>query len=162
MNHPNRLMEPRDAEVFDVDGTLCVVDSIRHYVTGENRDFHRFHTASQFCPANPDVVAKVHRARELGRAVLVVTSRMARYRLLTRRWLREWDIPFDELKTRPEGDFRKDSLVKLDIVRDLEAMGYRIRKAHDDNPDVVENVWDVLGIECEVVPGWEHQFQEGA
>lgn len=149
-----------EAEVFDVDGTLCDVRGIRHYVTPPNRDFHRFHTASQFCPPNPEVVERVREAKARGRAVLVVTSRMARYRLLTRRWLRSCDIPFDLLRTRADDDFRKDSLVKLDILRELQ-LDYDIRKAHDDNPDVIENVWVANGIETVVVPGWDEQFEGG-
>jgi len=146
----------RKAEIFDVDGTLCDVRGIRHYVTPPNRDFHSFHMASQFCPPNHEVVERAHEARAKGHAIAVVTSRLARYRMLTRRWLNAWDIPFDVLKTRKDGDFRKDAVVKREILAELRK-DFIIVKAHDDNPSVAE-VWVEEGIEVNFVPGWDEQF----
>lgn len=148
----------REAEIFDCDGTLCDVRGIRHYVTPPNRDFHSFHPASAFCPPNPEVVEWAHEARADGRAVLVVTARMRRYRILTRKWLTSWDIPFDGLWTRPDGDFRKDAVVKRQILAEIRALGYDPRRATDDNPEVLD-VWDDEGLETRIVPGWHDQFE---
>lgn len=148
----------QEAEIFDVDGTLCDVRGIRHYVTGPDRDFHSFHMASQFCPPNHEVVERVHEAKAKGRAVIVVTARLARYRLLTRRWLNAWDIPFDALRTRADGDFRKDAVIKREILRDLRR-DFIVVKAHDDNPAVI-TVWEEEGLETHIVPGWDEQFTE--
>jgi hypothetical protein len=146
------------AELYDVDGTLCDVRGIRHYVTSEKRDFHSFHMASQFCPPNHDVVEWARAARAEGRAVIVVTARMARYRMLTRRWLNAWDIPFDILRTRQDGDFRKDAVVKREILASLR-QDFDIVTAYDDNPAVID-VWQSEGIRTVVVPGWDEQFKE--
>jgi len=145
-----------EAEIFDVDGTLCDVRSIRHYVTPPSRDFHSFHVASAFCPPNPEVVERVHEAKAKGRAVLVVTARMAKYRILTRKWLQSWEIPFDGLWTRGNDDFRKDAIVKREILGKIR-LQYVVVKATDDNPAVAE-VWMGEGIETEIVPGWDEQF----
>lgn len=156
MNRPN-VDKPWDAELFDVDGTLCDVRSIRHYVTPPNRDFHSFHLASAFCPPNPEVVEWAHEARAAGRAVLVVTARMRKYRILTRKWLTSWDIPFDGLWTRQDGDFRKDAVVKREILAEIRGLGYDPRRATDDNPEVTD-VWADEGLEIRIVPGWNEQF----
>lgn len=150
--------KPQKAELYDVDGTLCDVRGIRHYVTSGSRDFHSFHMASQFCPPNHDVVEQARAARAEGRAVIVLTARMARYRMLTRRWLNSWDIPFDILRTRRDGDFRKDAVVKREILASLRR-DFDIVRAYDDNPAVIE-VWQSEGIETVVVPGWDEQFKE--
>lgn len=152
-------IELPEAELFDVDGTLCDVRGIRHYVTHPNRDFHSFHMASQFCPPNPEVVDLASEARAKGRTVIVLTARLARYRMLTRRWLNAWDIPFDVLRTRRDGDFRKDAVIKREILHELR-QSYRVVKAHDDNPAVIA-VWEDEGLEVNVVPGWNEQFQAG-
>lgn len=160
MNGPN-VNKPWVAEIFDVDGTLCDVRGIRHYVTPPNRDFHSFHLASAFCPPNPEVVEWAREARAEGRAVLVVTARMDRYRILTRKWLTSCNIPFDGLWTRPDGDFRKDAVVKRQILAEIRALGYDPRRATDDNPEV-EKVWISEGLETRMVPGWDEQFGAGA
>lgn len=144
------------AELFDVDGTLCDVRGIRHYVTGQNRDFHAFHMASQFCPPNEEVAERARAAKAQGKAVLVVTARMARYRTLTRKWLESCQIPFDVLRTRKEGDFRKDAVIKREILAELR-LDFDIEDAHDDNPEVI-TVWQDEGIRTHIVPGWEEQF----
>lgn len=145
-----------EAELFDVDGTLCDVRGIRHYVTGPKRNFHSFHMASAFCPPNPAVVERAHEARAKGRAVIVVTAREGKYRLLTRRWLTGWEIPFDGLWTRATGDQRPDAVVKREILAKIR-LQYRVVKAHDDNPAVGE-VWESEGIETVIEPGWDEQF----
>ena len=150
------IIELPEAEIFDVDGTLCDVRGIRHYVIPPSRDFHRFHVASQFCPPNHDVADRARQAKIEGRVVIVLTARMARYRMLTRRWLNAWDIPFDVLRTRKDGDFRKDAVIKREILADLRR-GFTIVRAHDDNPAVIE-VWQDEGIETVIVPGWDEQF----
>jgi hypothetical protein len=147
-----------EAELFDVDGTLCDVRSIRHYVTPPNRDFHSFHMASAFCPPNLEVVERLHEARGKGRAALIVTARMARYRTLTRKWLESCQIPFDGIWTRANDDLRKDYVVKKEIL-DRIRLQYRVIKAHDDNPAVIK-LWEDEGIETEIVPGWDEQFTD--
>jgi FMN phosphatase YigB (HAD superfamily) len=144
------------AELFDVDGTLCDVRGIRHYVTPPNKDFHAFHMASQFCPPNPEVVQRAREAKAKGKAVLVVTARMARYRTLTRKWLESCEIPYDALRTRREGDFRKDAVIKREILAELR-LDFDIDEAHDDNPAVAA-VWEEEGIKVNLVPGWDEQF----
>ncbi len=64
------------AVIVDVDGTLCDVSGIRHYVAADprNRNFDLFHRASALCPAIPGTLAWVEREHALGRAVLVVIA----------------------------------------------------------------------------------------
>ena len=47
----------QEAAIFDMDGTLCDVRSIRHYVQYKpnHRNFHKFHGESINCPAYPEV-----------------------------------------------------------------------------------------------------------
>ncbi|QBZ72131.1 hypothetical protein SEA_KRADAL_245 [Streptomyces phage Kradal] len=145
-----------EAELFDMDGTLCDVRGIRHYVTPPMRDFHAFHMASAFCPPHPEVVERVHEARAKGRKAIIVTARMARYRTVTRKWLEGCEIPFDGIWMRANDDLRKDYVVKKEILTRIR-LQYRVVKAHDDNPAVIR-LWQEEGIETEIVPGWDDQF----
>lgn len=142
----------QDAEIFDVDGTLCDVRSIRHLVKGPKRNFHAFHTESASCPPNLHVVEHAQRAHREGRAVLIVTARKRRYERLTSMWLALHGVPSDELFMRGDSDNRPDYEVKLDILA-LIHLHYRPVKAHDDQPKIA-SLWESNGIPCELEPGW--------
>ena len=144
-----------DAVIVDVDGTLCDVSGVRHYVTSDpgNRNYDRFHAASALCPPIPSAVEWVAAQRALGRTIIVVTARKRRWEFVTRRWLRKWEIHCDWLLMRPDADQRRDREVKADILALIRSRGYRVVAAIDDNPAVVE-LWESQGIPVTVVPGW--------
>lgn len=146
---------PREAVIVDVDGTLCDVSGIRHYVygPGNRRDFNSFHKASALCPPIPDTLAWVDGHREAGRAILVVTARAERWRVLTRTWLHKHDIAHDRLLMRADHDFRPDVEVKADILTAIVSAGFAPVAAIDDNPNVL-GLWRQAGIPVTVVPGW--------
>jgi phosphoglycolate phosphatase-like HAD superfamily hydrolase len=144
-------MSQRDAVIFDVDGTLCDVRGIRHLIA--EKGFPAFHAASIDCPPHGHVVAAAQRADADGLAVLVVTGRAERWRRLTSVWLALHDVPSTVLRMRADGDYRKDYLVKREILRRLRGR-YRIVHAWDDNPAVLQ-LWAEEGIPTTVVPGWE-------
>lgn len=142
-----------DAEIFDLDGTLCDVTAIRHLISGKVRNFRAFHRESVNCPANPDIVKAAHEAREAGRAVLVVTARDEEHDAVSSWWLLLNDVPFDEMFMRKHKDNRKDYEVKKDILAKIRARGYNIVKAHEDNPNV-KRLWEEEGIPVNFVEGY--------
>lgn len=144
-----------DAVIFDVDGTLCDVSSVRHFVASRPKNFDAFHAGSIDCPPHADVARAARAATAEGLAVLVVTARKLMWRYHTILWLAEQRIPYDELYMRDDRDGRRDVEVKTDILRDIERDGYRPVAAWDDNPSIVA-LWRSRGIDVHVVPGWEH------
>jgi hypothetical protein len=145
-------MEKRDAHIFDVDGTLCNVRGIRHLIDSPG-GFDAFHYASASCLPNPWVADKARRLHSEGVAILVVTGRVEKFRRLTSWWLADHAIPSDKLEMRADGDFRKDFIVKREILRRLQ-LNYNIIGADDDNPHVIA-LWEHEGIPYTVVPGWD-------
>lgn len=141
------------AVIFDMDGTLADVSSIRHFVAGPTRDFHRFHSESVNVPPNPDVVEAARRADEEGHHVAIVTARTADYRHHTAMWLALHGVPSHSMTMRARGDTRPDYDVKSDIHRRLSKQ-FDIVHAYDDNPNVVK-LWREKGIPTTVVPGWD-------
>lgn len=147
--HPVGTAQQRDAIIVDVDGTLCDVRRIRGLVAGSRsggrrRNFDAFHAASAGCPPFPRVVRAVEQAHETGLAIVVVTSREAKWAALTRRWLAEHTIPVDELAMRPNGDYRADDRVKARMLSRL-LDSYRPLLAIDDRKDTA-SVWTRAGI----------------
>ena len=134
------------AIVVDMDGTLCDVEGIRHYVTGDRPDFRSFHEASRFCPTRPEVEAEVREAHSQGVAVVIVTAREERFERATRDFLERHRIPYQALYMRPWGDRRRDTVVKAEILQRLMGDGFEPIRAIEDRLDIAE-VWEAHGIE---------------
>ncbi|QEE60280.1 hypothetical protein FVA74_00895 [Salinibacterium sp. dk2585] len=134
--------------IFDMDGTLCDVRSIRHFVEegagASARDFMAFHDASINCPPFPHVLALLKAASRRSMRVLIVTGREDRWSFHTTLWLAENDVPFDDIYMRPRGDYRSDALLKADFARAI-LRQYRPLLAVDDRDDIIE-VWANAGI----------------
>ncbi|WP_229052017.1 hypothetical protein [Aeromicrobium sp. Leaf350] len=143
----------RRAAIFDVDGTLCDVSSVRHHVRGRKKDFNAFHSDALACPPHVEVADAARRARAEGLAVLVVTARKERWRHPTGFWLALHDIPSDELYMRGDKDGRRDVEVKRDILQRIRRR-YEVVEAWDDNPAIIA-LWESRGIPVRVVEGWE-------
>jgi FMN phosphatase YigB (HAD superfamily) len=150
------------AAIFDVDGTLVDVSSIRYYVNERDPKFsgkklwERFHGSALNCPPIPQAVYEYLRAREEGLRILVVTARMNVWALPTLLWLKENGIEHDELYMRRNLDFRKDYVVKRELYEEILADGYEPVRAIDDNPNVIR-LWQEVGLETIIIPGWEGQ-----
>ncbi|MET0930318.1 MAG: HAD family acid phosphatase [Aeromicrobium sp.] len=140
----------RDAVIFDMDGTLCDTSGIVHLIEGDEKDYHAFHAASADCPAHDEVVAAAKEQADQGRAVLVVTSREFIWRDLTLNWLVAHDVPHDGLYMRIVGDFRKDVVIKTDILRQITDDGFHVLEAWEDQAAVVE-LWESNDVRVHVV-----------
>lgn len=127
-------MPAQPAVVCDVDGTICDVRTIRYLVDGtlKTRNFKGFHGRSLECPPNLAVKRILELSRNLGYAILMVTSRQERWSFLTALWMKENDIAYDELYMRRNSDTRPDAEVKASILQSL-SRRYSVSLAIDDN-----------------------------
>ncbi len=141
-----------NAVIFDVDGTLCDVRSIRYLVMGDARNFHAFHIESTGCPVVPEV-AGIWNSIRPGIARIVVTARSMRYYQHTLWWLLLNGFEPDDMFMRPWHDQRADYEVKRDLLTRIQQR-YNVRFAIDDNPAVIQ-LWRESEIPVLVVPGWE-------
>lgn len=140
------------AAIFDVDGTLCDVSSVRHHVMTRPKNFDAFHAESINCPPNPEVVDMAREFRAAGITIIVVTSRREQWWWHTTLWLRENEVPYDHLIMRRDKDGRPDYEVKKEILRRIQRH-YHVVCAVDDNPSVIR-LWREEGIPTKVIPGW--------
>ena len=146
-------MKKKTAVIFDVDGTLVDVSAIRHYVTGENKNFDKFHCESINCPPNKHVVEMACNAKKEGHDVIIVTSRTSKFSKLTAFWLADNNVPSDAFFMRQDGDFRKDYFVKKDILK-LIQQKWDIVHAVDDNPAVIQ-LWHENNIPTTIIDGYK-------
>lgn len=150
-----------DAVIFDMDGTLCDVTSIRHHIVGvQRKNFDKFHSLAIDCPPIYWVAGLAYICHHYGDAVLIVTARSTRYRNSTAFWLAMHGIPSDAMYMRRDGDYRVDVEVKRDMLARIR-QSWNVVHAYDDNPSIIE-LWESEGIPTTRVPGWiedEHQNQ---
>lgn len=150
------------AVIIDMDGTLCDVSSIRYFVNPDHPDFpgfkdwESFHGGAIDCPPNEEALTEYRRAKDEGLAILIVTARMEQWALPTLLWLSENDIEHDALFMRVQNDYRKDYVIKREILEEIKEQGYEPVRAVDDNPAVIE-LWEEEGIETVKIQGWEEQ-----
>lgn len=151
------LNKPK-AIIFDVDGTLCDVSSIRHLVDTTDpkfegkKQFDRFHCESINCPPHRKVVDAFHDAKADGIVCIVATGRAEKHRTATRWWLHSHDLLPEQQLHRPADDYRPDVVVKREML-DLLEQHYEIIEVWDDNPRVIE-MWQAAGLKVNIMPGW--------
>ena len=125
------------AYVFDIDGTLAQMDGRSPY------DWSRVGT-------DKPVEAIVKMAKVLyvaGFSIVVMSGRDGACFDLTEKWLKAHDIPFDLLVMRPQGDTRKDNIVKVELFREHVAPHYYVWGTFDDRNQVVA-MWRAIGLTC--------------
>ena len=153
-------MTKPNAVIFDMDGTLADVSSIRHHIIpptpkpkGWYKDFGAFHAESVNVPSHSNVVDHAHRAHVLGNAIIIVTARRAMYRNQTAMWLALNGVPSDAMFMRANDDGRPDNEVKRDILNVIRH-SWNVIHAVDDNPSIIA-LWESEGIPVTQIEGWE-------
>lgn len=124
--------------IFDIDGTLA---------TKSGRSPYDWDRVKEDTP-NSHVVKLVSMYKNCGYRIIVFTGRDGSCYDLTREWLTENDIPFDELYSRVEGDCRKDSIVKREMFDSHVYGRYFCEVVYDDRDQVVEMWRKDLGLNC--------------
>jgi hypothetical protein len=148
------------ARIYDMQGTLADVRSIRHLVEGEKKDFDAFHYATAGCPPHQWVVDAMRKDFLAHICPLVLTGMNAKFKRVVDFWLADHDVPATLVMMRADGDFRKDVVVKREMYDRL-ILHYDIIGAYDDNPNIVE-LWESLDLPTTVVPGWDTAPKDAA
>lgn len=100
-----------------------------------------------------NVLKVVQWAAEAGYQILLLSGRDSVCRPETVKWLDTHGIWWDKLIMRPEGDQRKDSIVKRELFDEHVRNEYDVLFVLDDRNQVVE-MWRKLGLTClQAAPG---------
>jgi hypothetical protein len=138
--------------IFDLDGTLSLVEHRTHLVRCEKPDWPAFFAACVDDDPNTPVIKTLDALFEQGREVWIVSGRSDEVRAETEAWLAEHRVPYDNLIMRRKGDHRPDHDLKkewLDTVIPKEA----VLCVFDDRTSVVD-MWRAEGLTCfQVAPG---------
>lgn len=144
------------AVIFDIDGTLADVEHRRQFLPHWGKFFGAQHLDTPIEPVQW-LAQKLYQTPSDYRGgdydemkehyVLVVSARPEDYRDVTEKWLRKYKIFYDKLYMRPAGDYRKDAIVKREILEQILDDGYEPFLVIDDRPEVVD-MWREYGLVC--------------
>ena len=132
--------------VFDIDGVLSDAAGRQHFLEQGRRDWSSFFEA---CGDDP-VVEEIARLLELldpTLAVVLLTGRPQGVRPQTLAWLERYHLRWDLLVMRPQGNFGPVAGFKRAVVEDLQAHGFDIRLAFEDDPSN-HAMYVAAGIPC--------------
>lgn len=126
----------RTAIICDIDGTLA------HMTDRSPYDWSRVYQDE----VDP-IIRKLLDTIKYKYFIILTSGRDEICREETNKWLRENDVPYGMLLMRPEGDIRKDSIVKRELFEKYIRPYYNIEFVLDDRNQVVD-MWRSLGLKC--------------
>jgi phosphoglycolate phosphatase-like HAD superfamily hydrolase len=137
--------------IFDLDGTLAIIDKRRKLSTKENG---KLNWGTFFDPKNIQLdepnnpVIKTFQAlKAAGFRVGIFSGRDSISRSETEQWLLDNGIHTDFLRMRPQRSYTKDNVLKKQWLDEELEMGHEIMCTFDDRDKVVK-MWRDNGISC--------------
>ena len=130
--------------IFDLDGTLANVKHRLNLLAPPSPDYSSFDAACIFDEPIASTVAIAKAFHSSGFQIWILTGRSQNYESQTRGWLHKYQIPYDKLLMRPNGDRQPDYKLKKDW-----ALKYALTKraicALEDRDQVIQ-MWQELGV----------------
>jgi predicted kinase len=132
------------AFMVDIDGTLAHMRDYRGPF-----DWHKVHLDD----VDETIANIVWRLGGPDMTIIVMSGRDASCYRETLEWLDKHEIPYDHIFMRPEGDMRKDNIVKAELFDTYVRDNFDVQFVLDDRDQVVE-MWRAMGLTClQVAPG---------
>jgi acid phosphatase class B len=147
----------RKTVIFDLDGTLALIDERRTLATKPNGklNWKVFFEPTNIGLDKPNipVIEMAKMLKSQGHSVVIFSGRDSISRNETIEWLNKHSVPFDVLKMRPEGSHTPDDVLKKNWLDKLFPIKSDILCVFDDRDKVVK-MWRENGISCfQVAPG---------
>lgn len=134
------------AIIFDLDGTLADCRHRQYHV--KHKDWNSFYAGIGEDGPIKELFALKECLYHAGYKIILCSGRPDEHREATISWLTEHEFgPFDELYMRATGDYRKDHIVKSQLLDGMITDGYEPFLVIDDRPTVVA-MWRERGLMC--------------
>ena len=155
--------------IFDLDGTLALIEHRRHFVEGETKDWPAFFAACVDDAPNPPVIRTLQALRTAGAEIWIWSGRSDEVKAQTVEWLCRHGCmgnsptgflpawPFgapERFRMRKAGDHQPDTKLKRGWLSEIEPPEWgRLTAVFDDRKSVVD-MWRDAGVTCfQVAPG---------
>jgi hypothetical protein len=145
--------------IFDLDGTLALIEHRRHMVEGPEKDWKNFFAACTFDLPNWPVISTLNALLKSGADIQIWSGRSAEVMNETLTWIHTYvsnDVDLDEIQLimRRAGDFTPDDELKQGWLQSLNEFDRRRLVAVFDDRQKVVDMWRRNGVACfQVAPG---------
>ena len=140
--------------IFDLDGTLADIETRRGISIKENgkMDWDIFFDPNNISLDTPNrpVITMAKLLKESGHRIVILSGRSKVTKDATRDWLKQFDVPFDVLKMRPDNKefkFMPDDQLKKLWLDQLFPNTEDVLCVFDDRDKVVK-MWRENGLSC--------------
>ena len=140
--------------IFDVDGTLMCVAHRRPLLEQKRPDWKSWHYSMRYDTPIKEVVEMAKLLKQAGHRIIIASGRGNEHLDLTIEQLKDAGVEYDALYLRARKDYRKDTIVKAEMLEQMIEDGFEPTLAFDDR-DCVVQMWRENGLRC-------FQVNEGA
>jgi phosphoserine phosphatase len=139
--------------VFDIDGTLANIEHRRGFVASKPKNFKAFNAAIPQDTPHEEIVFLAQTFYALGNQVILCSGRGEEEREVTVKQMEDFNVKFDKLFMRSAKDYRKDSIVKVELLAQIREEFGTPYLWFDDRQQVVDAI-RAEGVKvCQVAPG---------
>lgn len=130
----------------DVDGTVADLTHRRKYVQ-KPKNYPAFEKTMNMDTPIQHVIDAVNTLYDAGWTVIMCTGRGAQNKDVTTDWLAQFDVRYHHILTRAFKDYRRDDIIKAELLAQIREMGYEPTLSFDDRNQVVD-MWRANDIPC--------------
>lgn len=140
--------------IFDLDGTLALIEHRRHHVSDGKSDWRAFFAACVDDAPNSPVIQTMNYLYEAGCEILIWSGRSDEVYGQTMEWLSRHFCGFHGIRMRRAGDHQPDEKLKAGWLAELNAVDRGRLLAVFEDRDRMVKLWRENGIACfQVAPG---------
>lgn len=133
--------------ICDIDGTVADLGHRLHYIKTKPKNWKAFEAGISRDRPIERIVNQVKEMQKMGGNLLMCSGRGEQTRKDTEDWLEDNGLHPTKLYMRPEGDYRKDSIIKAELLQEIYKDGWKPKFVLDDRDQVVE-MWRSKKLVC--------------
>ena len=126
--------------VFDIDGTLANVDHRRQFVASRPKNWAAWNAGIPNDTVNEDIKWMLNSFLDADATIILCSGRGEETRAVTEQWLRDNAIYSAALFMRKVKDYRKDSIVKVELLQQIREQWGEPFLWVDDRTQVVDAI----------------------
>ena len=126
--------------VFDIDGTLANVEHRRQFVASRPKNWAAWNAGMPNDTVNEDIKWMLNSFLDADATIILCSGRGEETRAVTEQWLRDNAIYSAALFMRKAKDYRKDSIVKVELLQQIREQWGEPFLWVDDRKQVVDAI----------------------
>jgi phosphoglycolate phosphatase-like HAD superfamily hydrolase len=126
--------------VFDIDGTLADIKHRKHWVTTHPKNWAAFNASMDRDEVHGDIRWLLTVLHRQGNTIILCSGRGEETREVSEKWLTAHSISWSAFYMRKSKDYRKDSIVKVELLQEIRKTWGEPYLWFDDRDQVVEAI----------------------